>query len=94
MSSKEQQVLEAVLQRSTEDAAFRGRLLTDPRAAIFEAFGVKIPEQFRVKFIEKGSEVDALVVLPEFRTDELSDRDLENVAGGAGPSSPSGAWLT
>jgi hypothetical protein len=93
MSPKEQQVLEAVLQRSTEDAGFRARLLTEPRAAIFEAFGVKIPEPFRVKFIEKGSEVDALVVLPEFRTDELSDQELENVAGGAGQSSASGAWL-
>jgi hypothetical protein len=95
MSMKEQQVLEAVLQRATEDAGFRGRLLTDPRAAILEAFAVKIPANFRVKFIEKGADVDALVVLPDFhqKDGELSDRELEAVAGGA-DSGNDQAWVT
>jgi hypothetical protein len=92
MSPKEQHVLEAVLQRSTVDLEFRKRLLTDPRPAILDAFGVRIPATFRVKFVEKGDDLDALIVLPDVpsRDGELSDRDLESVAGGAIDETP--AW--
>jgi hypothetical protein len=86
MSPKEQQALEAVLQRASVDAYFRQRLLEDPRCAISEAFGVTIPSKFRVKFIEREKDVDALVVLPDFQrpNGELDDQDLDNCAGGAG----------
>lgn len=87
---KDQQALEAVLTRATEDRDFRARLLTDPRRAIEEVFGVVIPPDFRLKFIEREPEVDALIVLPDLRQqpggpssdDELSDSELEEVSGG------------
>lgn len=84
MTAKEQQVLEAVLQRSVVDYEFRQQLLNDPRRAIQAELGVSVPANFRVKFIEKDKSVDALVVLPNFQsqTGELSDDDLETVAGG------------
>lgn len=94
MSTTEQQALEAILERSSVDLEFRKRLLTDPRRAIHEGFGVRIPHNFRVKFIEKGHDVDALVVLPDIqRADgELSDGDLEAVAGGGGGEPPDPNW--
>jgi hypothetical protein len=83
-SEKERRALQAVLDRASTDQAFRDRLLNDPRDAIFEAFGVMIPANFRIKFVERGPGVDALVVLPDIvsQSGELSDDDLESVAGG------------
>lgn len=94
MTTKEHQVLEAVLQRSVVDYEFRQELLTNPRRAIQEALGVSIPANFRVKFIEKDKNVDALVVLPNYQhqNGELSDDDLEEVAGGGGGTSTDPDW--
>jgi hypothetical protein len=87
MSSFDQsreELLNAILDRAAVDMAFRRALLTDPQAAIYERFGVHIPADFRIKFVEKDPDVDALVVLPDPRpTGELSDGDLDVVAGGA-----------
>jgi hypothetical protein len=82
---KQQQALEAVLERATVDAKFREQLLVNPRRAILEGFGVGIPSSFNVKFIEKEKGVDALIVLPDVRRPEgeLSEDDLEAVSGGA-----------
>lgn len=86
LSNKEQQALEAVLERATTDREFRQRLLVDPRRAILEGFGVAIPASFNVKFVDKEKGVDALIVLPDFRRPdgELEDDDLDSVAGGRG----------
>ena len=94
MSNREQQALQAVLDRATTDAAFRRRLLADPRAAILDGFGVTIPLGFNVRFIEKEAGIDALIVLPDLRCPEgeLSDQDLDAVAGGTDPT-PDDNWF-
>ncbi len=85
-SPNQQQVLEAIVARTAKDRVFREELLADPRRAIQDAFGIKIPLDFRIKFIERGPDVDALIVLPDLEGgntgDELSEADLEAVAGG------------
>jgi hypothetical protein len=83
-SDKERRALQSILDRASTDLAFRGRLLKDPREAIFEAFGVMIPANFRIKFIERDPDIDSLVVLPDvaLRSGELSDEELESVSGG------------
>jgi hypothetical protein len=93
MSNEQQQALEKILARASTDPGFRRQLLSDPRGTIFDAFGVRIPPHFRVKFIEKDRDVDALIVLPDTRSadGELSDRDLDVVSGGSGPDD-SGWW--
>ena len=82
---RQQQALEAVLERSSVDPKFREQLLGNPRRAILEGFGVSIPASFNVKFIEKDRGIDALIVLPDVRRPEgeLSDADLDSVSGGA-----------
>lgn len=84
ISTAQQQALDKILSRASVDMEFRKGLLTSPQQAIFEGLGLRVPASFRVKFIEKGDDIDALVVLPDFqRADgELSDRDLDVVAGG------------
>ncbi len=90
ISVKEQQLLDEVIRRSVVDYEFRKQLLSHPRKAIEEALGVSIPPHFRIKFIEKDKNVDALVVLPNFECPEgeLSEDALESVAGGGGTNRP------
>ncbi len=91
-SPDQQHALDAVLARAGEDVAFRRALLSEPHRAIRDAFGITIPAGFRIRFVEKADDVDALVVLPdleragdESNDRELSDSELEVVAGGAHP---------
>lgn len=85
LNPSERHALDAVVSRAATDLAFRTALLTDPRAAIQQAFSVRIPDDVRVRFIERPSDVDALIVLPDIRhaSGELADADLESVTGGA-----------
>ena len=47
------------------DRRFRRQLLSNPRRAIERTFGLVLPPTLRLKFIEKGAELDLLVVLPD-----------------------------
>jgi hypothetical protein len=84
MSTAHQEALDQILTRAAVDPDFRKALLVDPRKTILDALGVRIPANFRVKFIEREKDVDALVVLPDLQRQdgELDDDDLEAVAGG------------
>ena len=90
MSTAHQEALEQILTRAAVDLEFRKALLVDPRKAILEGLGVRIPASFRVKFIERDKNVDALIVLPDLQLldGELDDCDLEAVAGGSDPDPP------
>ncbi len=77
-------LLQQIVSRATWDLAFRNRLLSDPAGAIHATFGVTVPPDFRVRFVEKPSDLDALIVLPDMKKpdEELDDDDLDQVAGG------------
>jgi hypothetical protein len=72
-----------LLSRSAADAAFRQKLLTNPRAAIAEFTGKPAPEPFNVVFVENTA--DATFVLPDpiDAAVAVSDDELEAVAGGS-----------
>lgn len=74
-----------LLSRSATDPQFRQQLLTDPRAAISEFSGHAAAPDFNVVFIE--NKADATIVLPDpvDSEAELSEQDLEAVAGGITP---------
>ena len=77
------ELMKSILSRSVSDREFRQLLLTDPRTAILTTFGIRVPADFTMRFIEKPPELAALIVLPDSEhTGELSDSDLEAVAGG------------
>jgi hypothetical protein len=75
-----------LLQRSIEDESFRQRLLEDPRAALEEELGARLPAEIQVRAVEETQDTIYLV-LPSApplggEAGELSDRQLEALAGG------------
>ena len=71
-----------VLHRSTTDLDFRQKLLSDPTAAITEFLGRGPARPINIVFVENHS--DATIVLPDpvGPAAELSEEELEMVAGG------------
>lgn len=70
--------------RAATDAAFRRALLDDPYRALGDTLGIILPPGFRVRFVERPAELDALVVLPDAAGgEELTEEELEAAAGGS-----------
>ena len=86
--------MKQVLELSAVDMSFRRRLLDAPHEAIRDAFGIHVPPHFRMRFVERDADIDALVVLPEpaATSDELDDADLDSVSGGNGWTEPDVPW--
>jgi hypothetical protein len=80
-----------VIERSLRDEAFRIRLLDSPRATIEQELGVRLPADVQVRAVEETADTVYLVLpfsSPVGEGQELSERDLGAVAGGApGPTS-------
>jgi hypothetical protein len=80
----DRKALDAILERAAADKDFRLRLIADWRRTIHDSFGIAIPPNFNMRFVERDPGLDALIVLPDLRSadGELSDHELEHVAGG------------
>ena len=79
-----------LVERSLEDDVFRQQLLADPRAIIERELGTQLPEEVTVVAVEETADTIYLVLpsaAPIGAGAELSDQDLEAVAGG-------GTWNT
>ena len=74
-----------IVRRSLEDDAFKQGLLEDPRAAIERELNTQLPAGVEIRAVEETQDTFYLV-LPGRTADagELSDRELESVAGGEG----------
>lgn len=82
--SDEQDIINDVQRRAAVDRDFRDRLLNEPNAVLAEMAGQELPQDFTIRFVEKDEHTDALIVLPDMvpETTELSEAELEAVAGG------------
>ncbi|HYQ84311.1 MAG TPA: NHLP leader peptide family RiPP precursor [Rubrobacter sp.] len=74
-----------LIQRSLEDDSFRQKLLDDPKGTLEQELGGRLPEGFEVRVVQESADTIYLV-LPFASAvgegEELSDRELEGVAGG------------
>lgn len=74
-----------LIERSLQDDAFRQRLLEDPRAAMEQELGVRLPKEVQVRAVEETADTIYLVLpstSPVGEGGDLTDQELEAVTGG------------
>ena len=74
-----------LVQRSLEDEEFRQRLLDDPKGTVEQELATQLPEDVEVRVVQESADTIYLVLpsaSPLGEGVELSDQQLEEVAGG------------
>ncbi|MTI80393.1 MAG: NHLP leader peptide family natural product precursor [Firmicutes bacterium] len=79
--SEVNETLEKLFKQPATNIEFRKLCLSDPGAAIKQVSGKEIPSGLKIKFVENEG-ADRTLVLPDLLTEDLSEDDLDNVAGG------------
>jgi hypothetical protein len=78
-----------LIEKSLQDESFRQRLIEDPKGAVEQELGTQLPEEVRVEAVEESADTIYLVLpstpMKGRESVELSDPDLESVAGGGLP---------
>ena len=83
---KTRQQLEAqLIDRAMKDETFRQELLRDPKDVVTRELGIQMPENIDVQVLQESPSTFYLVLPPSAQRAgaELSDEELEAVAGGA-----------
>lgn len=85
------QMHDHVVIKALQDPAFRTALVANPRATVEKEFNITLPADFKLNVIESPANTLS-VVLPRVSAvaadGELSDSDLEAVAGGSAKMTP------
>lgn len=76
------QIEKQLVEKATQDPAFRQSLKSDPRLALEKELGIKVPSAMKLEIIEESA--DSLCLVLPAPKGELSDLELESVAGGKG----------
>jgi Nitrile hydratase, alpha chain len=77
-------VREALVRTALKDESFRESLVANPKLAVEQTLGTKLPEDMEVVAVQDTDE-KMFIVLPmqlPFETGDLSDAELEKIAGG------------
>jgi hypothetical protein len=78
-----QKTLNEIAKRAQTDPQFRQLALRDSKAAIAKVNSTPLPPGFRVRFVDNaGANVTVVLPDPVGKEGELSDAELEQVAGG------------
>jgi hypothetical protein len=75
-----------VIDRAEKDSNFRKLLISNPREAVKSEVGVEIPSGLDIQVLEETDQKIYLVLPRESVESELSDDQLESVAGGVIPA--------
>jgi Nitrile hydratase, alpha chain len=70
----------SVVERAWRDPEFKAKLLSDPVSVLTEA-GIDLPRHKTVKIVENTADILHLVLPADPVEDELTDVDLEQMAG-------------
>ena len=80
-----------LIERSLQEEDFRQRLLDDPKGAVEQELGSRLPEGVEVRAVEESAQIIYLVLpsaSPLGQGGELSDQELDEVAGGDESDNP------
>ena len=80
-----QKGLQKVVNKAWDDAQFKSELVANPKAAIESATGLKVPESVNI-VVNDQTDGDTVYLnipaKPDYESMELTDEQLEQVAGG------------
>ena len=79
---------EAVINKALEDASFRRDLVANPHAAISRLLGFGVSPELKITVLQETPDTAYLVLPVSAASGELSDDQLEGVAGGLGKTGP------
>ena len=72
-----------IVQRAWKDDTFRDEFVSDPKGTIEKYSGQKLPAELKVVALAEDDKTIHFVIPPKpANADELSDEELEKVAGG------------
>jgi len=75
--------MQQIIAKCWSDEAFKEKLIADPHATLV-AEGVEIPEGVNINVLTNTADTNYLVIPAKPDDVELSDEDLDGVAGGYG----------
>ena len=75
-----------IIARAWQDDSFKEELINNPEAAL-NSEGISLPNSIEVKVFEENANT-LYIVLPTKPSEELSDAELESVAGGSWGKKP------
>lgn len=70
-----------IVTKAWQDEKFKNRLLAEP-AVVFKEFGIQVPAGVQLRVVENTDRLVHLTIPAQPREGELSDAELEGVAGG------------
>jgi hypothetical protein len=85
-ASGRQEMERRLIEKSVQDEAFRQRLIEDPKGALEQELGARLPKELRIMVVEETQDTIYLVLpstsMAGAEGVELSEQELESVAGG------------
>jgi hypothetical protein len=73
--------LAPLVAKAWQDEVYRKELIANPKGVLQKEFGVELPEGLEIEVLEESPK-KLFIVIPAKPTDELTDEQLEGVAGG------------
>jgi hypothetical protein len=82
LNEKQQQRYPRVIAKAWHDASFRQALLQDPATVLQQELGVTLPADVTLRAVAEDAHTQYLILPPLLSEMELTDEQLEQVAGG------------